>query len=246
MGKGDTSSVMSEYSEGTRLIQDDVLQDKSKTEKPLHSIAGNGTAKSTATTPGANRVTSPTANGDDSPVSVNSQSLTQTKPVLYWRRWLILLLFCCYSACNAFQWNCYAIIQDIIIDFYRPCLPASAYGQAMVVTWLSMIFFVGYVICIIPATWLLDQYGLRVTVMLGAGLNALGAAIKCASVGRSLISVVYVGQVICSISQVFLLGLPAHIAGTWFGENEVSTATAIGVFGNQVRIIIHAFESGDQ
>ena len=28
--------------------------------------------------------------------------------------------------------------------------------------------------------------------------------------------------------------MPSKLAATWFGENEVSTACAIGVFGNQV------------
>ena len=34
--------------------------------------------------------------------------------------------------------------------------------------------------------------------------------------------------------KVFILGVPSKLAATWFGENEVSTACAIGVFGNQV------------
>ncbi|KAJ8396151.1 hypothetical protein AAFF_G00020180 [Aldrovandia affinis] len=41
-------------------------------------------------------------------------------------------------------------------------------------------------------------------------------------------------QVICSIAQVFILGLPSRIASVWFGPKEVSTACATAVLGNQL------------
>ena len=36
-------------------------------------------------------------------------------------------------------------------------------------------------------------------------------------------------------SQIFILGIPAQLAATWFPPDQTSTATSIGVFGNQVR-----------
>lgn len=42
------------------------------------------------------------------------------------------------------------------------------------------------------------------------------------------------GQTVSATAQVFILGIPARLAAVWFGPNEVSTATAIGVFGNQI------------
>ncbi|CAH8573853.1 unnamed protein product [Schistosoma mattheei] len=44
------------------------------------------------------------------------------------------------------------------------------------------------------------------------------------------------GQTICGIAQSGILGIPAHLAAVWFGVNEVSTATALGVFGNQLGV----------
>nr|XP_015194631.1 PREDICTED: feline leukemia virus subgroup C receptor-related protein 1 isoform X2 [Lepisosteus oculatus] len=41
-------------------------------------------------------------------------------------------------------------------------------------------------------------------------------------------------QIICSIAQVFILGLPSRIASVWFGPKEVSTACATAVLGNQL------------
>lgn len=68
----------------------------------------------------------------------------------------------------------------------------------------------------------------------GAALNALGAGLKCAAVGRERFAVLMAAQVVCACAQLFILGLPARVAAVWFGEAELATATSIGVFGNQV------------
>lgn len=101
--------------------------------------------------------------------------------------------------------------------------------------WLSMIYMLAYIPFIFPATWLLDRYGLRVTAIVGALLNAVGAWIKCAAIGPSRFAVLMTAQGVCAIAQIFILGIPARLAAVWFGPSEVSTATSIGVFGNQVK-----------
>ena len=73
-------------------------------------------------------------------------------------------------------------------------------------------------------------------------LYFIGAWLKCASVSEDRFMLLMVAQTVCSVSQVFILGMPARVAAVWFGPKQVSTATAIGVFGNQV---INAVISGD-
>lgn len=113
-----------------------------------------------------------------------------------------------------------------------------------------MMFMLVYIPIIVPATWLLNHYGLRVSVLVGAGCNALGAWIKCVSMELSQpygvhttsaaasFPILMVGQFFCALGQVFLLGVPAQLASTWFGKSELAIATAIGVFGNQVGILL--------
>ena len=58
---------------------------------------------------------------------------------------------------------------------------------------------------------------------------------------------IYFGEYICAIVakempdssqliilQIFILGIPPQLAATWFPSHQVSSACAIGVFGNQV------------
>lgn len=146
---------------------------------------------------------------------------------LYRRRWLILLLFSSYSLCNAFQWIQYGIINNIFMKFYNV--------SSFAIDWLSMVYMLTYIPFIFPVTWLLERKGLRVIALLAASINCVGTWIKVASVQPSRFWVTMLGQFTCSFAQVFILGMPSQVASVWFGSDEVSTACAIGVFGNQVR-----------
>lgn len=149
-----------------------------------------------------------------------------TPPRLSKRRIVVLAVFSCYSLVNAFQWIQYSILTSVFTGYYN-----VTYSE---IDWLSMSYMVTYVPLIFPATWFLDTSGLRLTALLGSGLNCLGAWIKCASVQPNLYLVTLLGQIVCSVAQVFILGLPSRIASVWFGPKEVSTACAVAVLGNQV------------
>ncbi|XP_051722878.1 feline leukemia virus subgroup C receptor-related protein 2 isoform X1 [Ctenopharyngodon idella] len=149
---------------------------------------------------------------------------------LYRRRWLILLLFSSYSLCNAFQWIQYGIINNIFMKFYNV--------SSFAIDWLSMVYMLTYIPFIFPVTWLLERKGLRVIALLAASINCVGTWIKVASVQPSRFWVTMLGQFTCSFAQVFILGMPSQVASVWFGSDEVSTACAIGVFGNQLGIAI--------
>ncbi|KAJ4928789.1 hypothetical protein JOQ06_004414, partial [Pogonophryne albipinna] len=135
---------------------------------------------------------------------------------LYLRRFAVLAVFCLYSLSNAFQWIQYSIIANVFMHYYGVTSDK--------VDLLSIVYMVTYVPLIFPATWLLDRKGLRLTALLGAGLNCAGAWMKCASVSQDRFGVTVSAQVICSVAQVFILGLPSRVASVWFGPKEVSTA----------------------
>ncbi|CAH1800183.1 unnamed protein product [Owenia fusiformis] len=174
------------------------------------------------------------ANGKQKYISETTASEDRIKPKLYTRRWFMLILFCSYSLTNAFQWIHLSIIGNIIHRYYNESLPGDQYQQQLGIEWLSMVYMLVYIPLIFPATWILDKKGLRVAGILGTGINALGAWLKCASISPDRFGVLMFAQTVCAIAQIFILGLPPRLAAVWFGPNEVSTATAIGVFGNQL------------
>ncbi|XP_077138408.1 choline/ethanolamine transporter FLVCR1 [Ranitomeya variabilis] len=149
---------------------------------------------------------------------------------LYGRRFLVLAVFSLYSLVNAFQWIQYSILASIFTGFY------GVSNQD--IDWLSVVYMLAYIPLIFPATWLLDTRGLRLTALLGSGLNCLGAWVKCTSARPDLFPVTMLGQLVCSVAQVFILGLPSQVASVWFGPKEVSTACATAVLGNQFGVAI--------
>lgn len=149
---------------------------------------------------------------------------------MYKRRWLILVLFVVYSASNAMQWIQYSIITNITTKYYN----VLDYTVDMT----SMIYMITYIPLIFPASYLLNNFGLRTTVIVGSLGTALGSWIKVLSVAPDRFWVTFIGQTVVAISQTCILSIPARIAAVWFGDNEVSRACGIGVFGNQLGIAI--------
>ncbi|XP_059477085.1 uncharacterized MFS-type transporter C09D4.1-like [Neocloeon triangulifer] len=145
---------------------------------------------------------------------------------VYKRRWAILALYLCYNTIGAFQWIQYAIIADVIVDYYN--VPSQA------VNWTSVIFMVAFVIAIIPATWFYNKFGLRLALLLAMGGTLLGTWIKVFSVHPDLFWVTFLGQTIVALSQTYVLSIPVPLAATWFGPSEVSTACSIGLIGAQI------------
>ncbi|XP_071135379.1 choline/ethanolamine transporter flvcr2a-like isoform X2 [Mytilus edulis] len=155
-------------------------------------------------------------------------------PQVYKRRWIILFLFSFVSLTNSFQWLHLNIIGDVLLNYYNASLPEDKFQQETALDWLSMVYMLAYIPLIFPVTWLLDKKGLRVVIICGSFLNAVGAWIKVACVSPDRFALLMFGQSVCSVAQVFILGIPARLAAIWFGPNQVSTATSLGVFGNQI------------
>ncbi|KAH8372621.1 hypothetical protein KR009_001279 [Drosophila setifemur] len=149
---------------------------------------------------------------------------------VYARRWAVLILFVFYSSSNAMQWIQYTIINNIITRYYGI--------SEKWVDWTSMIYMILYIPLIFPGSWFLDKVGLRITALVGIVGTCAGAWIKVCSVDPSLFYVGFIGQAIVALAQVCILSLPARLAAVWFGPDQVSSATSVGVFGNQLGVAV--------
>ncbi|KAM6968472.1 choline/ethanolamine transporter flvcr2a isoform 1-T3 [Tautogolabrus adspersus] len=167
-------------------------------------------------------------------LEASAEDTTQLLPLmetkLYKRRWVMLFIFSAFSMSNAFMWLQYSIISDIFMRFYNV--------DSLAINWLSMIYFLTYIPFILPVMWLLDNRGMRDVVVVGSAFNCIGAWIKTSTAHPSMFAMTFFGQFVCSVATVFLLGIPSKLASLWFGQQEVSTACALGVLGNQMGIAI--------
>ena len=76
--------------------------------------------------------------------------------------------------------------------------------------------------------------GLRLGVLLGSAGTCLGSWLKVFATQPDQWWLTFLGQSVVAVSQIFILGIPAQLAATWFPPHQISSATSIGVFGNQV------------
>ncbi|XP_066999147.2 heme transporter FLVCR2 [Anabrus simplex] len=147
---------------------------------------------------------------------------------VYRRRWLMLAIFTLYSVANAAQWIQYSIISNVIQRYYG----VSSYA----VDWTSIVYMITFPPFIFPASAFLERMGLRKFVIIGAFGTSLGSWIKCGSIAPDRFWVTLIGQTIVATCQVFILGVPPHLASVWFGSEQVSTACSLAVFGNQLGV----------
>ncbi|XP_033932233.1 choline/ethanolamine transporter flvcr2b isoform X1 [Pseudochaenichthys georgianus] len=159
-----------------------------------------------------------------------AELVPKTEIKLYHRRWIMLFLFSAVSASNAFMWLQYGIISNIFMRFYNI--------DSFAIDWLGMIYLLTYIPLILPVLWFLKNRGIRDVILVGSAFNCIGAWIKIGSASPNLFLLTFLGQFMCSVGTVFILGIPSYLASVWFGEKEVSTACSIGVVGNQLGIAI--------
>ncbi|CAL4131180.1 unnamed protein product, partial [Meganyctiphanes norvegica] len=96
--------------------------------------------------------------------------------------------------------------------------------------------YISYSSLTLGSPWFSHPRGMRKAVLIGSCGTMVGAWIKCFSVAPDRFWVTFLGQFITAVSQIFILGIPPRLAAVWFGADQVSTACAVGVFGNQLGV----------
>ena len=143
--------------------------------------------------------------------------------VLYKRRWVVLAIFSLISMSNEIIWISFGSIASIIKEYYRVSFNA--------VNWLAMIFSVFYFL--VPlSSYILNRYGLKITIISAAVLNAIGSYFRIAGRHRNGFTYVLIGNGFASLAQCFILFVPSTLAATWFSETERAKATSIGIQAN--------------
>lgn len=164
------------------------------------------------------------------PVPLKAVSYDRSEIMPTRKRYLILLLFCLHSMINAAQWIYLSSITATVARFFRV--------DNMAVNWTSMVYMVVYIPLVVPASWLFERLGMRHSVLVGSLGTTIGSLIKCFACEPGKFYLLMVGQTLVAISQLFVLSVPPRLASIWFPDDQVSLATACGVFGNQLGIAL--------
>lgn len=141
-------------------------------------------------------------------------------------RLFMLIIFGLATMMPSFQWIQYSIVSNLMQRYYDI--------SSDTVRWTSMIFHVGYMTLIFPCAWILDNYGLRVTLLCSSCLSAIGSCIKLFSVAPDRFSLVLIGQTFQAFATAFTAILPTRLASVWFEYDEQSSASSAAMLGLQL------------
>eukprot|EP00808_Paulinella_micropora_P022713 g18127.t1 len=149
-----------------------------------------------------------------------------------WRRWLVLCLFSLASFLNMMIAFTYAPIAHLADQHYQ---------RDNVAATMASIFFVSNIAVMLPTSWVFQSRGLRSGLLLGAWLQALGAALRAwfellHTSPKAEYESALMGHVLASLAQGFFVNPPAAIASRWFPAHQRALATSVAVNANTLGV----------
>jgi MFS family permease len=137
---------------------------------------------------------------------------------VYGYRWIVLVAFMFIVAVTQLLWITFAPITGDAAKFYGV--------SDLSIGLLSMSFMIVYIVISIPASWVIDTYGIRVGVGIGAGFTAVFGLLR--GVWASNYTLVLIAQIGVAIGQPFVLNAVTTVAARWFPVRERATASGLG------------------
>ena len=147
---------------------------------------------------------------------------------VYGYRWVVLAVFMLINITIQMLWITYAPITGPAAKFYG--VNDSQIGL------LAMTFMITYIPLAIPASWVIDTYGFRKAVGLGAilmGIFAIFRGLAGANYGLVLVSSIGI-----AIGQPFLMNSWTKVPANWFSMNERATAVGLVTLANLVGTMV--------
>ncbi len=147
---------------------------------------------------------------------------------IYPYRWVILAIYFIISAVIQMQWLTFASVSGAAQEFYQT--------TALRIDFLSIIYMIVFIVMSIPASYIIDTWGLRKGLIIGALLTGIFGTLKAWG-GNSLL-LVTVSQIGLAVAQPFILNAVTKVGAKWFPVEERATAAGLGTLAQYVGIII--------
>lgn len=146
---------------------------------------------------------------------------------VYSYRWIMLSVYMLVVAVNQLMWITFAPITSDATIYYGV--------SDLKIGLLSMCFMIVYLVVSIPASWIIDTYGIRIGVGIGVALTGIFGLL------RGLVSINYnlllLSQIGIAIGQPFILNAITKIAARWFPIEERATASGLGTLAMYIGIL---------
>lgn len=146
---------------------------------------------------------------------------------VYGYRWAVLLAFMFIAGMTQLLWITFAPITGTAARLYHT--------SDLVIGLLSMSFMVVYVILVIPSAWVIDTYGFRTAVGIGAAITGLFALTR--GLFASNFALVFASQIGIALGQPLVVGSITKMAAKWFPVRERASAAGLGTLAIYLGIL---------
>ncbi len=141
------------------------------------------------------------------------------KVKVYGYRWVVLAVFMLVNIIMQMHWLTFAPITSEAVKFYNV--------TELKIGLFSMSFMIMFLFMCIPASYIIDTYGTRVGVGIGAVLTAIFGMTK--GIYADSYNAILISSFGLAVAQPFILNAITRIAADWFPLEERATAAGLSV-----------------
>lgn len=153
---------------------------------------------------------------------------TEPQIKVYRYRWVIIAVFAVINIVVQLQWLSFAPIAKAA---------QSVYGvSALQIDFFSIIYLAVFVIFCIPASYVIDTFGIRIGIGIGAVLAGIFGLMKGLFAADYIM--VCIAQTGLALSQPFIINSTTKVAVRWFPITERATAGGIGLLSQFLGMIV--------
>lgn len=131
------------------------------------------------------------------------------------------------------------IINQLLWITFAPITAAAThyYGVSDIqIGMLSMCFMIVFIIVSIPASWVIDTYGIKIGVGIGAVLTGVFGMLR--GMANTNYELLLMAQIGIAVGQPFLLNAITKLASRWFRIEERATAAGLGTLAMYIGVLV--------
>jgi len=156
-----------------------------------------------------------------------------TDPKVYPYRWVILMVFMLITVMVEVQWLAHAAVARPAEVFYVGQFDSSSFIN---IDFLAMVYMLVFLVMSFPASYVIDTYGIRIGISIGAGLAGVCGLMK--GFYADSFTAVVIAQTGLAIAQPFILNAVTAVTARWFPLRERGMAAGLSALAQYVGIVV--------
>lgn len=156
----------------------------------------------------------------------------KTEQKVYSYRWAVLAVFMAITMAVEIQWLTHAPVARAASAFYLGQFnPESLIN----IDFLAMVYMLVFLVVCFPASYIIDTWGIRPGLLIGAILAGISAVVK--AVFAASFPMVLAAQIGLAVAQPFILNAVTAVSVRWFPLNERGLAAGLSALAQYLGII---------